>query len=1082
MMSAITLEVPTLVKEVQIVNKKYFYIRPLFSTALFAASIKYDVCLTQYKKELQNHVKYLELSKNNQVSLLWLLFRPKMVHRLVHVDFKLGIQPIKGVIGVIFFEIHGNKVAYLPSLNNYMFFIQGNTATELEVEVQDNVRLFLRNLKNEQAKSSKEELFDATQYLSTRKEFISLVSVKLQLTYDKYAFEAQDISSFFSSFSASINFVGEVEIEKVGYCLNERYPSGLKRAYLREQEINQLYHLWIEPKQINGLVLVGEAGVGRHTLLEECVMRYLENTADNILQEKQQFWHINPNRVIAGMSVVGYWQKRFEAILNFFKSPYPDAKYPHSIIIDNPVALLKIGKSAQNNMTLSDLLKPYIENRSVQVTLIATPDEWKIIQEKNRRFADLFQVFRLQAPDAPTATKMVLHQRRELENLNDCQFTIQSIILLFNIHRIYFKNHALPGGVMKLMTQLAVKYKGSVIDLPEVRAEFKASSGLQEYVSENGQSLKENEVEDQIGMRLVGQPSAVGSLANAFQLIKAKLTDPTKPFSSYLFIGPTGVGKTQAAKVLCHYLMGDETHLIRLDMNEYIDDYAVQRLIGDESNPEGVLISKVRYHTFGVILLDEIEKANPAVRDLLLQVLDDARLTDSLGKEVSFSNFVIIMTSNVGATEINNTLGLGSNLNERDIYQKAVEKYFRPEFINRIDEIVIFNPLNPAHTLEIARLQIRDLLQRDGFVRRTTILNVTQDTLHWIADRGYDQKMGGRALKRQIEKELTALSAEKLIALENDQPIIFDINFDKALQKIVPKIYPLHLKFQDAGQYWFPNVPKTLDNEYRYYDQLLRQIEIVEAKLNSYRKKLIGDLTTNWRFFQLTNISTELKEQITDTKLLVGEVTVPHNSLLSFKKITIENDKLNTILAGDLLFEIREHFKYGEYMFSKTQCKWANYFIDVVLLEIYLNNFIHHPIDRVTLSFRSFLEGYGDRQIAYLMEQYTNLLKELNATFESLPNEKIIRAEGNALSILLAREVGLHLFYINNQTPIPISLELLNTSTVEQSMEVIRIYDDLDTLTDLRNCYIIHAKMNAKEHKTLLLSSFKKREMQALLE
>lgn len=1003
-----------------------------------------------------------------------------MEYRFFTISFRLGNYTVQGMIGAALFELQGYQLVHLPSLQNYMFIAKSSTLPELEEEIRETVRLLIRNLKNDQSKSNKDEPFDAEKYLSTRKEFVSTVSIKIQLTYDKYKFEEKDDKFFFNIFSPEVNFSGEFEIEKVGYCLNELYPSGLKRAYLRDAEVAHLFSLLIEPKQVNGLVLVGEIGVGRHTLINECVARYLvgaEETANP--NEKQQFWYINPNRIIAGMSVVGHWQKRFEAILNFAKSPYPNAKTAHSIFIDNPIALLQIGKSSQNNMTLSDVLKTYIEERSIQVTLIATPEEWKKIQEKNRRFADLFQVFRVQPPDAATAVKMVLHQRREVENANQCQFSIQAITMLFNIHRMYFNNMALPGGVMKLMTQLAVKYKGSVVDLPEVRSEFKATSGLQEHVFENGQSFKENEVENELGAHLVGQPLAVKSISSAVHLIKARLTDNTKPLSSYLFIGPTGVGKTQAAKVLCRYLLGDESHLIRLDMNEYIDDYAVHRLIGTESNPEGVLIQKVRYHTFGVILLDEIEKANAAVRDLLLQVLDDARLTDSLGKVVSFSNFIVIMTSNIGASEINRSINLGTGNVEQAIYKKAIENHFRPEFINRIDEIIVFNPLNPAHTLEIARLQIRDLLQRDGFVRRTTILNVSQHTLQWIADKGYDQKMGGRALKRQIEKELTALSAEQLIVLDNNQPIIFDIEFDEARQQITPQIHPLELKFHDAKQYWTPTLPKTSD--LLFYDQPLKRVATVEHKLDAYRQKLKGDVASNWQFFQLANMATELKDSIIDTKLRSGESLAPYNTLLSFKQLTLTDEQLNAILSSDLLFEIREHHKYAAYIFGKTECRWINYLTDTLLLELYFFNFSQFPIDQVTLIFHSFVEGYGAKQIAYLIELYANLLKELDTSYQVLPQQGRIEAEGRALATLLSKETGLHLFYINNQTPIPISVKLEHQPATTSSMEVIRIYDNLDILADVRSCVVIHADMNPKEHKTLLLSAFEKREIQALL-
>ena len=246
--------------------------------------------------------------------------------------------------------------------------------------------------------------------------------------------------------------------------------------------------------------------------------------------------------------------------------------------------------------------------------------------------------------------------------------------------------------------------------------------------------------------------------------------------------------------------------MMRFDMNEYIDGGAVHRLIGDEHNPEGHLTGKVRYQPYGIVLFDEIEKAHPRVHDLLLQVLDDGRLTDSLGKTVDFTGTIIIMTSNVGARAASAQVGFDTGQrDDSSVYRKAVENRFRPEFINRIDRIVIFESLQLEHILSIARLQIKELLKRDGFVRRTTILNISSDALEWVARRGYDEKMGGRALKRQIEKDLTTLSAEQLITTHTDNPIIFDILFED--QKLVPKITPL--AFCDAlGEGWMPELPE----------------------------------------------------------------------------------------------------------------------------------------------------------------------------------------------------------------------------------------------------------------------------------
>ena len=267
----------------------------------------------------------------------------------------------------------------------------------------------------------------------------------------------------------------------------------------------------------------------------------------------------------------------------------------------------------------------------------------------------------------------------------------------------------------------------------------------------------------------------------------------------------------------------------------------------------------------------KLKKAHPRVHDLLLQVLDDGRLTDSLGRTVDFSNTIIVMTSNVGAKEVSAQLGFDSQKrDESAIYQKAVENRFRPEFINRIDQIVIFNPLELDHILNIARLQIKELLHRDGFVRRTTILNISKEALEWVAKRGFDARMGGRALKRQIEKDLTALSADQLISTYSESPIIFEINFEK--DRLIPQIIPLTFT-ASLKEGWLPEIPDEAHGK-RFYANLIRRVERLERQINRIEQNrndesdeliIIGNQNgdqLNWQYYDLKEKITSVKEEL----------------------------------------------------------------------------------------------------------------------------------------------------------------------------------------------------------------------------
>ncbi|MEM0993808.1 MAG: AAA family ATPase [Bacteroidota bacterium] len=1060
-MPSISLKVPTIVREVKADEQRFFYIRPLFINYPLVTNHRYEKGLSAYKRELKQYFRNYELSRANLDYLLWYMFPMEANYELIEVQFRLDGVEVKGLIGVAVVCHQAYTFVAFPFLHNFMFMARNTPADKHAFRQEVSVvtkKLFGKLKKNDP------QNFVVEDFLSTRKEFITSIEQAVQIRPAKFSFEQSGMSDLFSAMHASSEFIGSVEIEKVGQGLNYLHPEELARAYYRDKEVDFLFETLFKAESKAALAIVGEIGSGRHTILEETIWRHMDRKHH---QRKEQVWLINPNRVIAGMSIVGMWQKRFESILEYAKMPVEDNKaISDTVVFDNPVALLRIGKTSQNSMTLSSLLKSYLENRNLQVLLIATPEEWKVVQEKDRRFADLFQVMRLQAPDFATAAKMVLHQRREVERSNNCQFSIQAVLQLFNIHRVYLKKEVLPGGVMKLMKQLAAKYRGRNIDLNTIRKEFKSTFGLEDRIFENDYTFEKDEVKKALAAQLVGQAQAVDAIAKSIHLVKAKLANPQRPLSSFLFIGPTGVGKTQAAKVLCKYLMGDDKHLLRFDMNEYVDGLAIQRLIGDEYQPEGILTGKVRYRSFGVILLDEIEKANPAVHDLLLQVLDDGRLTDSRGRVVDFSNFIIIMTSNIGAQEVDRQISIGQEHSTAAIYRKAVERYFRPEFVNRIDEIVVFNPLQREHILDIARLQINDLLQRDGFLRRTTILNISQDTLLWIAKRGYNQKMGGRALKRQIEKDLTTVSAKQLMNIQSDSPIIFDIKFDPKQEQLQSEINPLRLRFRQPKDYWTPPF-KTTRN---VYNDLFHRIQQLEDRLRHFQDEGVMDEEDNWQFYQLTNTLTELKENITFTNLRSGIASAPYNAAISLKRLKRFSRAKNTS-ARDILYDIRENYRHNQMLIERAHAPIAHFAAEVLLLELGCQHYFEVGEDHVLFQIQSCAKGYGEYECQFLMEHYEQLFKALDWGYQKLDNA--FRIQAHAALPLLQAETGIHLFYTNYNMPIPIQI----SANEHTSNDVIRVYDSGDTMTDLRSHYIVHLDFTAQEFKLILLGGLMKEEI-----
>ncbi len=1099
-MGQITMDVPIIVRQIKIEGKLNYQLRPLFFSYPTVTHRRYEKAEEAFRKEMKYYFLNFQLTRSTLPTYLWYRFHPSVDFKIKYFEFNLGKQYIRGDFAYARFELKDKHFIFLPNFNNYMFILAKDEAGKynLEKELHKVIEKLLRTYK----KNIGGGTLDVDYYTSDKSEFKSSISCTVKVDAQNYPFETDLSSMFFASFGGNTDFDGATELYKVGYDLNEKYPTGLLSAWYREELISRIYSSVFSDEN-TPFVLVGKEGVGKKSVLHESLYRYMKENEGKAPELHQKVWYVDPTRVIAGMSIVGMWQKRFEAILNFIKirrsqiKKIKDRKATDKLFFDNPIALLRIGKSSQNSMTLSDVLKPYLEKRLIQVTLLATPEEWKVVQEKDRRFADLFRVIRVDEPDMVTAVKMVLQKRKLLEVEYGNRISAHAIYKLFAIHRNYFKRRALPGGVMRLLNQMAVKYKFSAIDVAEVEHEFEDYSGLRKTITDDTQTFVENDIRNAISVNLVGQSEAVNALSDTVHGIKAKLVDPNKPKGSFLFIGPTGVGKTQAAKVLSEFMLGGGDKLMRFDMNEFIDAGAITRLIGDAYNPEGQLTGKVRYNPFGIVLLDEIEKAHPKVHDLLLQVLDDGRLTDSLGRTVDFSNTLIIMTSNIGADQVSSRVGFGHIQSEVDaVYRKAVENHFRPEFVNRIDKIIIFQPLQQKNILGIARLQINELLKRDGFVRRTTILNISEEALKWVSNRGFDEKMGGRALKRQIEKDLTALSAEQLLDSDSDTPVILDILLDA--NKLVPRITPLEF-LAPLEEEWLPQLPNEKKGK-RFYGNLLKTIERIEKEIKKYEDNkyededdsviIIGGENDDldWQYYDFKDRLINTKENVRETMLgfrdnfFRGGPAIPlrlkGGGLSSYIQKSVGSNKGYRLLVKDKLFqeqaleEINEFYRLASDQFDSLNTEFIDNYLDVAFFALHTKGFLKGRADEIEISYASCIDGKGAKELDFLMDLHTSYFKEAEIQFEINQSARTIVAESHSLYDLMQGEQGIHLFYRTHQTPLPIRVEvrMLDEDNKFTEMRVIRLYDLKATLSDLRSGFSNDVNITPKEFKLLLFA------------
>jgi ATP-dependent Clp protease ATP-binding subunit ClpC len=594
------------------------------------------------------------------------------------------------------------------------------------------------------------------------------------------SFEPMDFHALLQALQGLDAPDGAEELEKVATPLAARYPDALRLDRVPDPRVDALRRLLYEDDKPAPTVLVGPSGAGKTTLIEAATRRYLDSRAAHPGGGTVHLHHLDPNRVIAGMAVVGAWERRMTAILEHLVEGAP-GEPRGGLYVDNAVALSLVGRSRGSTLNLCSLLRPWLAARRLPFVLEATPEEWNRLEEADRAFTELFEVVRVDAPARPVAIRMTLANLERIERTHGVHIPLASVRRLLELDERFPGARRAPGSLVDRLELLAGRHAGAAdpeITPAHVESAFAGATGLNAALFAPDTPLPDAALRERIAARLVGQPDAVGALADVVHILRAGLARPDKPLATWLLVGPTGVGKTEAAKVLAELLYPGRERLLRFDMNELVDADAVHRLLGDEVR-EGQLTGRVRQDPYAVVLLDEVEKAHPSVHDLLLQLLDEGRLTDARGRRTDFSRAVVILTSNVGSGQRVSGTGFGGSSagtgSMNAGYRMAVERAFRPELVNRLDRIVVFSPLTLPDIRRIARLQLDRVLLREGFLRRTVLLEVDEAALERLAVAGFDPDLGARALKRTLERDVVGRLAALLATLPFDAPVVVRI-------------------------------------------------------------------------------------------------------------------------------------------------------------------------------------------------------------------------------------------------------------------------------------------------------------------
>ena len=753
-----TLTIPLYAEERRPKREKLpvFTVRPLFVPEVSRTHAQLSRATGKLAEDLRRKLDALAVD-NQQGALAEWAFNPTLEEHHVRIDLTLRRQTAKFGLFVLTFESLDRRLAIMPQFPRLTFeVLRGQTVERRANEVL--TEYYLAQEKESDDFTIPEEL---TAFCNSWMSSIEIdVDPKPQLDrpsgLDRLFLGARGKTS------------GREELLKVGRCIDWLFPDELERAQLRESEVEELSQRLADIDR-RPMLLLGPRGSGKTAVLHETVYRRVEKLSSPHVS-KRNVWHLSPQRLISGMAYVGQWENRLLAILDEAKAK------DHTLYFDDLLGLFHAGVSSSSDLNVAQVLRPCAERREVRLLAEMTPEAFRILQEKDRAFADLFHVIPITAMNEPQTRRVLIGSMRLLEARYNCVFGIDVMPTALDLQQRHARDLALPGKAAGFLRQLAYKHRNEGIHRQTALAAFHAGSGLSISFLDGEQKLERREILTKLGQHIIGQHAAVEAMADTVCIAKARLNDPGRPSATFLFLGPTGVGKTQAAKALAEYLFGSAERLVRFDMNEYVDAYSVARLVGTFNDPEGLLTSAVRRQPFCVLLLDEIEKAHPGVFDLLLQVTGEGRLTDARGRTVDFTGSIIIMTSNLGVRDASSSFGLrAASASDASSYVQAAERFFRPEFINRIDRIVPFTPLTREEIGKIARQLLNSLFHREGLVHRQCVLCVEPEAMEHIIDAGYHPELGARALKRTIERQITQPVAARLAAMEAGAPAVLSV-------------------------------------------------------------------------------------------------------------------------------------------------------------------------------------------------------------------------------------------------------------------------------------------------------------------
>ena len=538
----------------------------------------------------------------------------------------------------------------------------------------------------------------------------------------------------------------------------------------RKDEIDDIIRVLCRKEKSNA-ILLGFPGVGKSKVIEGFVGRLLADDVPEHLLGKEVF-KLNLGGLIAGTKYRGEFEERFKAVLDEVLA----AKGKIILYIEDIHQIVTAGRT-EGSLDAGNLLKPLLAQGQINIIGTTTFAAYRESFELDQALEGRFQRIRIEEPDQDKALTILQGLRENYQDFHGVRLTDEALQAAISLSIRYLSDRYLPDKALDLIDEACavkrIQLAQSETERPDVSREDIASI-VERITGIKVQGIMDNEREHLLNLdkllrqRIVGQDQAVQKVSEAILRSRAGIQNPKRPIGSFLFLGPTGVGKTALAKALAERLFGNELEMVRLDMSEYMEKHAVARLVGPPPGyvgfeEGGQLTEAVRRRLYSIVLLDEIEKAHPDVFNTLLQVLDEGRLTDSKGRTIDFKNTILIMTSNIGSQQILESLKSKQGLTSetQDEVLALLQHSFRPEFLNRIDETVIFNPLRSEDMVNIVKIMVRQLQER--LKQQKIQLHLSEEVYAFLAQKGYQPEFGARPIQRSILRYLETPLARYLV-------------------------------------------------------------------------------------------------------------------------------------------------------------------------------------------------------------------------------------------------------------------------------------------------------------------------------